>query len=361
MSSPALSTRIRRAGGILISEAATNGERSSALAAFSQFRQELLPMLEAFRRKLEGDLKCLGLTGRVVWRLKNVASTERKLRRSRGLMIPDLHDIAGLRVILPTTDDARRFSEAMKEKFTADGWRFREKTLRDYTRSPKPDGYRSIHRTYHVFRTEEAVLPGKSRLPLDFMLRAELQIRSEAEHAWATGVETIGFLTGHRLKSGEGPEIWKRFLLLSATLFARLEGTMLPESCARIPRDELARDVRLRAHALRIFDLMPQYTVERDRVFAADRLPDGHDLQLIELDLKSRTTALTSFPADDAASAESCCLSQETPHGSLPDPDRFVLLARSGGMKETRETYPAMFLDSSAFRRTLEAAIKRFI
>src|SRR3546814_3079796 len=65
----------------------------------------------------------------------------------------------------------------------------------DYIRSPKSSGYRSIHL---VLKYKSKKYPEYNNLLL------EVQIRTHAQHSWATAVETVGAVLGQALKSSEG-------------------------------------------------------------------------------------------------------------------------------------------------------------
>src|SRR5262249_3484605 len=57
----------------------------------------------------------------------------------------------------------------------------------------------------------------------------EVQLRSRLQHAWATGVETVGMMLGQALKSNEGEHDVLEFFKLASWAFAYLEETSVPQ------------------------------------------------------------------------------------------------------------------------------------
>jgi putative GTP pyrophosphokinase len=110
-------------------------------------------------------------------RLKSVASIASKMEKyGKPFTIEDIdenmHDIAGVRVICPYIDDIYTIADAILRQ---DDITYVEK--KDYIRSPKPNGYRSLHLIV--------------RVPVFFADRrkdmtVEIQIRTIAMDFWAS-------------------------------------------------------------------------------------------------------------------------------------------------------------------------------
>jgi hypothetical protein len=129
------------------------------------------------------------------------------------------------------------------------------KKLYNYIEMSKENGYRSIHL---ALRHKE---PGSG---YDGLL-LELQIRTEAEHAWASSVEVNGITSGHHIKYDEGQPEWGRFFQLGAELVARSEGTA---SLAEFDGDddgELIEELRDLEKQLNAFDAMLAHRVRNHR------------------------------------------------------------------------------------------------
>ncbi len=67
----------------------------------------------------------------------------------------------------------------------------------DYIKNPKTSGYRGIHDVYEYDVNSEYGLVYNGLL-------IELQYRTQAQHAWATCVEVVGFITENQPKFQKG-------------------------------------------------------------------------------------------------------------------------------------------------------------
>lgn len=116
-----------------------------------------------------------------------------------------MQDIGGLRAILSNVEEVYgllklyKKSKSKHELFSID----------DYIEHPKNDGYRSIHLVYKLTKTPTVFL--------------EIQIRSQLQHIWATGVEVFGTLKNSSFKSGHGSSEWLGFFALLSSMFALKE------------------------------------------------------------------------------------------------------------------------------------------
>lgn len=93
--------------------------------------------------------------------------------------------------------------------------------IRDYVAHPATGGYRGLHLVY-TYRSQ-----GEDDRNIDG-LRIELQIRSKAQHVWATAVEIVGTFRGESLKSGEGDPEWLEFFRLAGEAAAMSEVALSP-------------------------------------------------------------------------------------------------------------------------------------
>src|SRR3546814_14420154 len=103
----------------------------------------------------------------------------------------------------------------------------------DYIRSPKSSGYRSIHL---VLKYKSKKYPEYNNLLL------EVQIRTHAQHSWATAVETVGAVLGQALKSSEGEAAWLSYFQYASLALEYMEKpiftTIIPHSIGTIARKD---------------------------------------------------------------------------------------------------------------------------
>ena len=156
-------------------------------------------------------------------RLKRTPSIVRKLQRFKGMSLRSMQDIGGCRAILSNEKRVRKLVRELKKRMD-----FR---IRDYITNPKKDGYRSIHLVGDFSQKD-----GVRRI-------IELQIRTAAQHSWATAVEIIDLFTGQAIKTNQGDEDWKRFFLAAGTLFALIEDIPLYN---QIDGNKLKNEIYLR-------------------------------------------------------------------------------------------------------------------
>ena len=110
-------------------------------------------------------------------RIKSPESTQKKLTR-HGLpytidnVMNGLHDIAGVRVICKYISDIYGVRDILRERGL-----FTIVNEKDYIKSPKPSGYRSLH-----LIAEVGVQLGSSTQKI----RCEIQIRTSAMDSWAS-------------------------------------------------------------------------------------------------------------------------------------------------------------------------------
>jgi putative GTP pyrophosphokinase len=149
----------------------------------------------------------------VAQRHKRRATIEGKLQRFPAMQLSRMDDVAGCRLIFADIETLKKF----RSKFH--GARFHHVRKNDigkydYIQNPKPTGYRGIHDvyTYDVNSESGRALKG---------LMVELQYRTRIQHAWATAVEVIGFITESQPKFEEGDTRYQSAMSLASEILAR--------------------------------------------------------------------------------------------------------------------------------------------
>lgn len=125
-------------------------------------------------------------------RIKAIDSVVAKLRR-KETQLSTMQDIAGCRLTVPTLADLQTAVVWLRGRLNIE----REK---DYTRRGQKGGYRAIHLI---------VMTSSGRC-------AEIQIRTEVQHAWANLSEQLAYSIDRLIKAGGGPPgVRQRLVLLS--------------------------------------------------------------------------------------------------------------------------------------------------
>lgn len=129
------------------------------------------------------------------------------------MQLARMDDVAGCRIIFKNLKELHRFR---KEFHSA---RFNHKMRNDtskydYISHPKKTGYRGIHDVYEYDVNSES---GKSLKGLYI----EIQYRTLVQHAWATAVEVIGFITESQPKFEKGDNRYHRAMAYASEILAR--------------------------------------------------------------------------------------------------------------------------------------------
>ncbi|RZU28927.1 RelA/SpoT domain-containing protein [Edaphobacter modestus] len=136
-----------------------------------------------------------------------------KLQRFPAMELARMDDVAGCRLIFPDLDGLYRFRDNLHQaKFrhrlrnSVDKW--------NYIKRPKATGYRGIHDVYEYDVNSE-----NGRLYEGLLL--EVQYRTAAQHAWATCVEVVGFITHSQPKFQRGDYRYETIMAYASELIAR--------------------------------------------------------------------------------------------------------------------------------------------
>lgn len=199
--------RVTRAGDAVRTGAAS----SEDLAIIEQWRAAHRAVLNTFQAILRGRLR--GKNVIVAQRHKRKNTIFDKLQRLPGMQLARMDDVAGCRLIFRNLKDLHKFR---KEFHTA---RFNHKMRNDpgkydYINHPKGTGYRGIHDVYEydVQSDSGKVLKG---------LYIEIQYRTLVQHAWATAVEVVGFITESQPKFEKGDDRYQKAMAYASEILAR--------------------------------------------------------------------------------------------------------------------------------------------
>ncbi|XVV14657.1 RelA/SpoT domain-containing protein [Actinoplanes sp. CA-131856] len=150
--------------------------------ADSEMLEQVLAAYDDALTDVRDRLRGLGLEPTT--RLKTTQTLVDKLRRTSGLTIRGIHDIAGARIVL----DGGRWKQDQVVARIVEAFPATDKEPRVLDRRQEPSfGYRAVH-----------VVLFMGRLPV------EVQVRTDLQHRWAEVVENLGDRWGRGLRYGEG-------------------------------------------------------------------------------------------------------------------------------------------------------------
>lgn len=181
------------------------------VAVIDTWRAAHRPVLNTFQAILRTRTRGTGII--VAQRHKRKMTIYDKLARLPKMQLSRMDDVAGCRLIFSSIAPLRRFREKLHAA------RFDHKLRNevdkyDYIKTPKKTGYRGIHDVYEYDVNSDHGKPYKGLL-------IELQYRTIYQHAWATCVEVVGFITESQPKFQQGDDRYENILALSSEIIAR--------------------------------------------------------------------------------------------------------------------------------------------
>lgn len=316
--------RVNRAGA-----AVRDGNASSDdLAVIDEWRAAHRGVLNTFQAILRTRTRGTGIT--VAQRHKRKRTIFDKLHRYPQMQLARMDDVAGCRLIFRRVSELHRFREAFHRA------RFNHKRRNDldkydYLKQPKETGYRGVHDVYEYDVKSEI---GKSLAGL----YVEIQYRTLVQHAWATAVEVIGFVTESQPKFQKGDKRYERAMALASEILARAHETSkgpFPDMSDRdLLRSFLALDKEL--HLLR----MLRGLNATDKAISAKRNAILIMSSSGELEVKLYREAPDALRALFDLEREM--------------PDRDIVLVRADTGDEVRIAFRNYFSDARDFIRLLE-------
>lgn len=328
-------SQVRRAGKILRKADATEAELSDARRLARQWRSaHAYPMntwqvrVRRYVRDMPGAL--------VAQRLKRLPSIEAKLRRFRSSQLHSMQDLGGVRVVVPRMKHVRE----VERKLLENPGEHKLVLHRDYLNEPKDDGYRSVHIVYAYGTKTPGPWDGYS---------IEIQLRTKAQHLWATAVETVALFTNQKLKAGAGLEWWRRFFLLISAEIAAAEGLPTPAGTPDTAEGRRQEILRLEQE----HGILARLRGFRHVVSEVDEGIADAKFVLLDLDLDRLVLETTGFSDREEAAQAYARLESETRQMV----DRDVVLVAVDGIGGLAAAYPNYFVDLNDFITFAEFAM----
>ena len=201
-------SRVNRAGNNIRNNTAAHED----LLVIEEWRAAHRAVLNTFQAILRNRTAHKNIT--VAQRHKRQSTIFDKLQRLPEMQLSRMDDIAGCRLIFQNIEELNNFrTNFHKARFHHELKNDIDKY--DYIKNPKNTGYRGIHDVYGYD------VNSKSGLSLKGLL-VEIQYRTEVQHAWATAVEVIGFITEDQPKFEKGDNRYQKVMALSSEIFARV-------------------------------------------------------------------------------------------------------------------------------------------
>jgi len=323
--------KISNAGNRVRQGTATN-EDVAAIEEWRAAHRHVLNSFQAFFRNRTRDTEIV-----VAQRHKRRRTIIDKLSRFPKMQLGRMDDVAGCRLIFPNIEElytfrnnvhSARFNHTLKN----DPERY------DYISNPKESGYRGIHDIYKYDVRSETGRNYKGLL-------IEIQYRTFSQHAWATCVELVGFLTNNQPKFDRGDERFKRILRISSEIIARSvedNNSSLPGlSDATLLRNFLELD-----KSLGFMEMLRRLNAT-DKSASKDR-----NFILVFGDNSIDPLEIHSYPNATTALQELFNIERERP-------DLDVVLVKGDTAEDIREAFKNYFSDARHFIELIESGCEK--
>jgi hypothetical protein len=345
--------QVDEAGKFLVAPQLTSSE------GFESQGEEALEIINNWRSSHGYPLHCMTMTLRnrvkqidskaiIAQRIKRLYSIESKLRRFKHIVLSKMDDIGGCRAVVRNVSLVKRLVAIYEESHAKNPKKRAEFVKKnDYVSCPKFDGYRSVHFVYrHRSESERSnVYNG---------LKIEIQIRSRAQHAWATASETVSTFTGQALKSNLGHDSWKRFFVLMGSALALREGTALVENTPTTGA-ELKKELIELERRLKVRKLLTGWT-ESLNVLPTKNATDAYAF-LLELDTNKFTIRPLAYKEREMPKAYKDYLIVERDIEQGKKRGVQAVLVSVSSLQALRSAYPNYYVDTHAFVRELDLAV----
>lgn len=228
-------TRVSRAGNAVRDKTA-EFEDYLVIEEWRAAHRSVLNTFQAILRNRTRDSKIT-----VAQRHKRRSTIFDKLTRFPEMQLARMDDVAGCRLIFQDIASLNKFrSDFHKARFHHK--RKNESNKYNYIESPKNTGYRGVHDVYSYDVNSETGKHLKGLL-------VEIQYRTAVQHAWATAVEVIGFITENQPKFEKGDNRYNHAMALASEILARAyedeKGPFPEESDLEVVQEFLALDAEL--------------------------------------------------------------------------------------------------------------------
>jgi putative GTP pyrophosphokinase len=274
-------------------------------------------------------------------RLKRRNTIYDKLIREPTMSLSRMEDIAGCRLIFEKMEDLHDFRSNFHRSKILHKRRYSDKKPypRDYISHPKSSGYRGIH---DIYSTQAR----KGRSSDWNGLHVEIQYRTIYQHAWATAVETAGYLTGNHVKFDRGNEQHKRFFQLASEVLARVYEN--ERSClSEMSHMELIAELKSLESEIGLLRLLSNV----HDVAKTDRKKSENIILMLDPENK-KPTEVRSFKSTPKAIAAYEELEKE--NNNLD-----IVLVRAKDFSSIQKAYKNYFWDTTDFVGYMEEGMKK--
>lgn len=317
-------SRVTRAGTAVREGRATPED----LAVINLWREAHRPVLNTFQALLRKRTR--GKDVVVAQRHKRKITIFDKLHRFPSMDLARMDDIAGCRLIFNDVAALYNFREGL-HKAQVKHKRRNDVDKYDYLKTPKTTGYRGIHDIYEYDVRSNKGAASKG-------LYVEIQYRTAVQHAWATAVEVVGFITENKPKFSSGDKRYLQAMSLASEILSRAYERM--NSC----HPELSN-----------IDLLGQFFALDAELGLMDML---HGLTAVKSDFSLKQNVILIFSEDEKLEVRNYRGAPEALRALFllekENQDKDVVLVRADTSDSVRVAFRNYFSDAKDFIQLVE-------
>lgn len=336
---------VQRAGRLL-KHSPKDAQAYEVLACWRSLHSYPLTAINNFLKQ-----KCIQLNLKnviIAQRLKRTPSIIKKLQRFENMNLARMQDIGGLRVIVNNIHEVYQLHDSLVKNR-----KHKHEPLLppdDYIKTPKPDGYRSLHQVFKFYSMAKPEYNG---------LQIELQIRTKLQHSWATAVEAIGMIEKSSLKTGEGHADFKQFFKLASLLFAQCEQAGVQAKVDHHWMSNIVKELASIERQHQIFNKLESFILSAKHL---KKLIKTYDVQnsyyILVTNLNSKRVDVFPFFVDQKKYAYQ--LYQSLEHLHQDDSEVDIVLINVETIHQIEKAYPNYFLDTQEFIRVIKKICQQY-
>ncbi len=324
-------TQIDKAGNILRSHKTNTLEYAEARAFVDQWRMSHERPMQRFNVTLRKKRKMIYQDAVVARRLKRLQTIIDKIsNRQQDMNLSRMQDVGGVRIVMQNIEQVYRMKRVYQEGSFS--YKLKNKLTRDYIEKPQKSGYRGIHLVFEFYNvpvSNENDQYWKS-------LQIEMQIRTELQHAWATGVEIVSVMRGENLKAGQGDKGWLELFRYISSIIALVENKPTLLQHRNLNPQDLFKQTTELAKRLEAVDKISAWvsTISQVEGLEQSKRRKFH-YTILAIDTKEKKILLFGFAKNKFTEATKKLKELENEH-----PEYYPVLVAAGDINNLRHAYP---------------------
>ncbi|MDO4712620.1 MAG: RelA/SpoT domain-containing protein [Candidatus Saccharibacteria bacterium] len=270
----------------------------------------------------------------VARRLKRLHTIIDKIsNRQRRMRLSQMQDIGGVRAIMKTIRQVYQ----LRDIYTEPGRFPHELTaVHDYIADPQQSGYRGVHLVFR-FNNSQGRQPDSRCWD---GLNVEIQLRTELQHTWATGVEVVGTMRRENLKAGQGSSDWLQLFEYLASIIALLEDSPTLPQHKNMTAQLLFKRAKQLSSRLQAEARLSGWLAAMN-VSTKMKRSSRYHYNILTIDPEQHLLTIQGFKKDNLAGANKLLARLEQ-----TSPDLQPVLVAAGDITSLKRAYPNYLLDT---------------